>query len=94
MSPEEIQATQYRFSGYQLHKIQLDETGPAYYVVQPHPYYYNQPEYWQKPYYQDPPLASGVPFQVSPNIINSNMSDVNSNVNQEKLFGILPVNKK
>lgn len=41
---------QYRFGGYQLPKIQLDETGPSYYVVEPHPYYRNQPLYWQKGY--------------------------------------------
>jgi len=40
-----------RFQGYQLPKIQLDSTGPAYYYVHPHPYYYNQPECWAQPYY-------------------------------------------
>jgi len=44
-------ALQYRFSGYQLPKIVLDETGHAYVVLPPHPYYFNQPMYWQKAAY-------------------------------------------
>jgi len=51
MDKEEQESLQYRFSGYQLPTIQLDETGPAYYVVHPHPYFYNQPVYWQKAAY-------------------------------------------
>jgi len=51
MTEEEIQSLQYRFSGYQLPKIQLDETGDSYVVLNPHPYYYGQPEYWAHPYY-------------------------------------------
>ena len=42
----------YQFNGYQLNKIQLDSTGDSTYVVPVHPYYYNQPEYWAKPYYE------------------------------------------
>ncbi len=38
----------YQFSGYQLPKIQLDETGPSYVFLKPHPYFYNQPKYWEK----------------------------------------------
>jgi hypothetical protein len=45
---EEAEAINYRFSGYQLPKIILDETGPAYVQIDPHPYYRNQPAYWQK----------------------------------------------
>lgn len=45
---EQITADQYKFSGYHLDLIILDETGPAYAVSTPHPYYYNQPAYWQK----------------------------------------------
>ena len=37
-----------RFQGYQLPKIQLDSTGPTYYLVSPHPYFYNQPRFWQQ----------------------------------------------
>ena len=50
---EQIVADQYRFSGYHLDMIILDETGPSYAVSLPHPYYYNQPAYWQKNAYQD-----------------------------------------
>jgi len=53
-------ADQYRFEGYQLPKIQLDETGPSYVVLNPHPYFYNQPEYWHHPAYKDNHPVSGV----------------------------------
>ena len=46
-SEEELQNARYRFSGYVLPKLQLDETGASYPIVSPHPYFYNQPEYWQ-----------------------------------------------
>jgi hypothetical protein len=41
----------YRFSGYQLNKLSLDETGHTYYILPSfiHPYYLNQPEYWSDP---------------------------------------------
>ena len=45
---EQLESARYRFRGYQLPKIQLDSTGPSYYKVSPHPYLYNQPQYWQK----------------------------------------------
>jgi len=48
MNKEEKESAQYQFSGYDLPRIQLDSTGDAYYVVMPHPYYRNQPEYWKK----------------------------------------------
>ena len=49
MTPEEQASIQYRFSGYQLPMIQLDATGPAFYKLdEVHPYYLNQPAYWQK----------------------------------------------
>ena len=52
MTDKEKAALSYRFSGYQLPKIQLDETGHTYYyIVGVHPYYTTQPMYWQKPYY-------------------------------------------
>jgi len=51
MNEQEKYSINYRFSGYQLPKIQLDSTGPSYYVVAPHPYYSNQPLYWRKPYW-------------------------------------------
>jgi len=44
---EEVAAIQYRFSGYNLPMIQLDETGPSYIQLgTTHPYYRDQPEYW------------------------------------------------
>jgi len=44
------ESNQYRFAGYNLPMIQLDETGPQYvYLATVHPYYSNQPIYWQKP---------------------------------------------
>lgn len=56
-----VQANQYRFAGYQLPKIQLDETGPSFYQVQPHPYYSTQPAYWEKPAFSGfMPLKSGI----------------------------------
>ena len=59
MTPAEQEALQYRFSGYQLQLIQFDETGPAYVVIQePHPYYRNQPTYWQKPAYRGSALGT------------------------------------
>jgi len=37
----------YRFSGYQLPMLELDETGHAYYYIKGiHPYYTSQPLYW------------------------------------------------
>jgi len=57
MTPQE--ESQYRFSGYQLPKLILDETGPAYVILGVHPYYINQPAYWQKPAYQDTMIVGG-----------------------------------
>ena len=48
MTPEEQQELQYRFGGYQLPLVQWDATGPAYAILPPHPYFRNQPLYWQK----------------------------------------------
>lgn len=42
----------YQFSGYQLPRVQLDETGPGYVVGGVHPYFTTQPTFWEKPYYQ------------------------------------------
>lgn len=42
-------AVNYRFSGYQLPKIDLDGQGDTYVVLDPHPYLKNQPLEWQKP---------------------------------------------
>ena len=41
----------YRFSGYNLPTVKLDD-GFEYYVVEPHPSLYNQPFIFQKPAFQ------------------------------------------
>lgn len=55
MNKKEKNEINYRFSGYQLPKIQLDETGPAYYCVPVHSYYYGQPKYWQNEFFYGHP---------------------------------------
>jgi len=52
---KEIMKNKERFRGYQLPKIQLDEIGPTYYDVSPHPYFYNQPRYWQQEVFEGHP---------------------------------------
>ena len=47
MDEETKKALQYRFQGYQLPKVNFDAGFPSY-VMNVHPYYINQPEYWQK----------------------------------------------
>lgn len=69
MTPEEKAKYQYRFSGYQLPMVQLDSTGPAYYVTQPHPYYYNQPTYWQKEFFYGFP-GGGNAYEIAPETPN------------------------
>jgi hypothetical protein len=78
MTDADIAALQYRFSGYQLPKIQFDETGPAYYVVQPHPYYSNQPLDWQKPYYYTQPGVR--PDPINREDVGSKMERTNQNL--------------
>jgi len=59
MTDEDIQGIRYRFNGYNLPMEQLDETGPAYIVIpEPHPYYFNQPAYWQKPCFHIQPIGT------------------------------------
>lgn len=56
-------ADQYRFSGYNLPMLQLDSTGPAYYFIpRPHPYYSNQPAYYQK---REGLIGAGAPINVA-----------------------------
>ena len=78
MNEEEKNAILYRFEGYQLPKIQLDETGDAYVVLHPHPYYYNQPKYWEKPAYLENHL-------IEPDIVNS--SDIRGPNKPESTYG-------
>jgi len=82
-----VEQDQYRFSGYQLPKIQLDETGPAYYVVGVHPYYQNQPAYWQKPAYQNSRIIGGNIAIGSSGNIPPTVSD--STANESGLFKML-----
>lgn len=58
MTEQEIEALKYRFSGYNLPLIQLDETGPAYVTLNVHPYYKNQPLYWQHNAYKGNTLGT------------------------------------
>ena len=56
---KERRAVLYRFSGYQLPMIQLDETGPAYVILPPHPYFtHPQPEFWTRGAYTEYPTGS------------------------------------
>lgn len=67
-------AAKYRFSGYQLPMIQLDETGPSYVVSGVHPYFINQPQYYQKPAYQYNHLVTtgdATPSTVDPSTVAS-----------------------
>lgn len=55
MSEEEKNKISYRFSGYQPPLIQLDSTGPAYWLsIGTHPYYRNQPQLWSNNAYIRP----------------------------------------
>lgn len=75
MTDKEKQALQYRFSGYQLPKIELDETGHTYYYIKGiHPYYTTQPMYWQKPYYSVNTPALGGAGEHRPSNISSNQT--------------------
>jgi len=69
MTEQEIESLKYRFSGYQLPLIQLDATGPAYVQIDVHPYYKNQPLYWQNNAYRGNTLGTteiiGGPFTKS-----------------------------
>jgi len=73
MNEEEKEAIQYRFSGYQLPKIQLDSTGATYYDVPVHPYFYSQPLYWQKPCYTGSYARTG-PFPDLPTNPSDNVT--------------------
>jgi len=81
---------QYRFSGYQLPKVSLDETGPSNYVVKPHPYFYNQPDEWTKPAYINNNLIENNPSIINnelanspPIFISSDQNNANNPINQE-----------
>jgi len=44
---DNVERYRYQFSGYAPPLVQLDESGPAYWVADVHPYYYGQPYVWQ-----------------------------------------------
>ena len=53
-----MENNKYRFTGYQLPMIHLDLNGPSYAVGAPHPYVFNQPQYWQKQVYYGHPSSN------------------------------------
>lgn len=69
LTEKEVEDINYRFGGYQLNLIKLDQADAGYVVVAGvHPYYTNQPAFWQKPFYFGHPGGlTGV--AVSPNQI-------------------------
>ena len=85
MKEENKNSLQYRFSGYQLPMIQLDSTGPAYYIVGIHPYYINQPEYWTKPAYQNNRLIESNPLVIASIKANTPPSNDSLTTNLYKL---------
>lgn len=100
-----LEKNRYRFQGYQLPKIQLDETGATYYKVSPHPYLYNQPEYWQQPVYNGSPYGgvndlvdtdTGTTADNPPVIDTQDTKGVNDNDGNSKggnLYPLLPPEK-
>lgn len=48
---KQLDSNRDRFSGYNLPTVKLDD-GFEYYVVGVHPFYMNQPQFWQKPAFQ------------------------------------------
>lgn len=83
---EKVLADQYRFSGYQLPMIQLDETGPQYVKLPPHPYFSKPQPEWQKPYYQTGGIAEGA--HEAPSLTRNAYTDANVS-GQQKLWPYL-----
>jgi hypothetical protein len=111
-SPEEekeLIRNRYRFQGYQLPKIQLDETGATNYYVWPHPYFYNQPAFWQQEVYDGDPYGGNIGDLVGGEIpttadtdpvINTSDEraidddpDSNSDSGSSQLYNLLPPTK-
>ena len=93
VTPKEpdLDAARYRFSGFQLPLIQLDETGPAYiYLKSPPGFLHPQPEYWQKPYSVGPALKGSVSY---PNN-NAKTEDNGKTSKKINLYPILTLNRK
>ena len=75
MDEKEKAALQYRFSGYQLPKVNFTAGFPSY-VMQVHPYFKNQPQYYQKPTIPVNPGPMEVPlYPMQPLDNNSDNSD-------------------
>ena len=97
---KEQEAISYQFSGYNLPMLQLDATGPAYYVVGIHPYYINQPVYWQKPIYYGIiqygiNLSGYTPTSyTAPSGSGERCSTPPAKNNKGGLFGLIPINTK
>jgi len=78
----------YRFSGYQLPYIRLDD---KYVVGTVHPYYINQPTYWQKPAYQGGHVVGGnVQIDASGNT-GAPVIPPNTSSNETGLFTMLNI---
>jgi hypothetical protein len=59
VNEEEKNKINYRFSGYQPPLIQLDGTGPGFWLsIGTHPYYHNQPPVWKRPAYSSQTFKS------------------------------------
>jgi hypothetical protein len=93
MDTYDIEASQYRFSGYQPPLIQLDETGPAYWVAEVHPYYKNQPAYWQKPAYEGAYLNMVPRSEQIENAIQRESGQIPANTNtlDGDVYSMLPL---
>lgn len=93
MTKEEYQ---YQFNGYSLPKIQFDETGPAYTVIDnPHPYYFNQPLYWSKPAYGGVPSNQGlierqIELDNSGGVLNAQSSQSGEQI-QGVYYNVIPI---
>lgn len=85
MDNEEQESINYRFSGYNLPLIELDETGPAYAVLGTHPYYTNQPVYWHKPYW------SGEFGNTCPKRYESETYTEENTETNQRLYPLLPL---
>jgi hypothetical protein len=84
MRQEEKDYINYRFSGYQLPKIQLDSTGAQFYCVPVHPYFSKPQPQWQKPYYAN--RNSGD--------FNSQLNSTHVNTQKTgKIYSFLPIKK-
>ena len=86
MTEDKRTGLQYRFSDYPPPLVQLDGTGPAYWVQwYTHPYYSNQPQCWQQPIYRYGGVRHFGNVQAPPS---------ESQEGQNQLYSLLPVCQK